>query len=194
MKELFQRNTKLQNIKVCQDGDELVIFHTDNKYSKVGKTIAYRLPAKYIYCLQCYEMPFYILKEVKRLLQIEKDSNIPPTVNTDTKSESCVIADSVGVVDSVGDTLFASDFKFSQIPHTKNTDKAPLQELEQSNGDFVTCDGDSLLAPEKNQVGKFCSYCRHSYNNVLYEACPFCGSHNHDDDENFNHSGVSYEL
>lgn len=33
-------------------------------------------------------------------------SQISPAVNTDTKSESCVIADSVGVVDSVGDALF----------------------------------------------------------------------------------------
>lgn len=32
-------------------------------------------------------------------------SQISPAVNTDTKSESCVIADSVGVVDSVGDAL-----------------------------------------------------------------------------------------
>ena len=31
--------------------------------------------------------------------------NFPPTTTTDTKSESCVIADSVGVVDSVGDAL-----------------------------------------------------------------------------------------
>lgn len=36
-------------------------------------------------------------------------SKISPAVNTDTKSESCVIADSVGVVDSVGDALFIDD-------------------------------------------------------------------------------------
>ena len=117
MKELFQRNTKLQNIKVCQDGDELVIFHTDNKYSKVGKTIAYRLPAKYIYCLQCYEMPFYILKEVKRILQLEKDSNIPPTVNTDNKEVSMMGHEPVGVVESAGEALFSlinADFRTIQ--------------------------------------------------------------------------------
>lgn len=112
MKELFQRNTKLQNIKVCQDGDELVIFYTDNKFSKVGKTTAYRLPAKYIYCLECYQMPFYILKEVNRLLQIEKDSNIPPTVNTDNKitasNAPCGSDSGLGVVTSEGEALFSN--------------------------------------------------------------------------------------
>lgn len=99
MQELFQGNTKLQNIKVCQDGDELVVFYTDNKFSKVGKTTAYRLPAKYIYCLEYYQMPFYILKQVKRILQLEKDSNISPSENTDNKSEL------QGVVNRVGKAL-----------------------------------------------------------------------------------------
>lgn len=39
-------------------------------------------------------------------------SQISPAVNTDTKSESCVIADSVGVVDSVGEAL---SHEFEQI-------------------------------------------------------------------------------
>ena len=37
--------------------------------------------------------------------QTNLPNNFPPTTTTDTKSESCVIADSLGVVDSVGDAL-----------------------------------------------------------------------------------------
>lgn len=44
--------------------------------------------------------------------QINLADNFPPTTTTDTKSESCVIADSVGVVDSVGDAL---SHEFEQI-------------------------------------------------------------------------------
>ena len=42
-------------------------------------------------------------------------TEIPPTTTTDTKSESCVIADSVGVVDSVGEAPLASDS--SELPY-----------------------------------------------------------------------------
>lgn len=32
---------------------------------------------------------------------------------------------------------------------------------------------------------KFCSYCRHEYFADEIGDCPFCGSYNYDDDENF---------
>lgn len=67
-------------------------------------------------------------KSIKTLLSVAKDNRllgsdgtrlteIPPITTTDTKSESCVIADSVGVVDSVGDALFSltnADFRTIQ--------------------------------------------------------------------------------
>lgn len=56
-------------------------------------------------------------------------SEIPPAVNTDTKSESCVIAHSVGVADSVGDALsfFADDFDYSDYVEDERDLTYPLE-------------------------------------------------------------------
>lgn len=62
-------------------------------------------------------------------------SQISPAVNTDTKSESCVIADSVGVVDSVGDSLSVPvDWSFS------DDEAENVFNLLMSAKGFVTCD------------------------------------------------------
>lgn len=61
--------------------------------------------------------------------------NFPPTTTTDTKSESCVIADSVGVVDSVGDSLSVPvDWSFS------DDEAENVFNLLMSAKGFVTCD------------------------------------------------------
>ena len=62
-------------------------------------------------------------------------SNIPPSENTDNKNESCVIADTVGVVDSVGDSLSVPvDWSFS------DDEAENVFNLLMSAKGFVTCD------------------------------------------------------
>jgi len=80
----------------------VVTRHKDNKRTE--------------YKLQKTDYVYDMLKvkgSVTALVNCSKDlivnfSYISPTVTTDTKSESCVIADSVGVVESEGEALLKS--------------------------------------------------------------------------------------
>lgn len=127
--------------------------------------------------LDYFFLPFFVLDDLKALsftaiAKYVKDNRsstpFPPAVNTGTKSESCVIADSVGVVDSVGDSLLMSADVTPVCPCFPETESSASSDVVESvsGGNPIVC---------KN-YGK--TYIRSYPNHPKYENLPLA----HDDD------------
>lgn len=90
---------------------------------------------------------------------------IPPTTTTDTKSESCVIAETVGAVDSEGDALFVVDCSHCgmQLGVTETPAKPML------------CDDCLHDATAFGRVDKICKDCGCPDDYCICETCADCG-------------------
>lgn len=97
-----------------KDGSNVFVVIFDSVYT------VWSVPVKHLEKLKSYKQLHFAVNFIQSFdiqSKIDVVNNqislvIPPVITTDTKSESCVIADSVGVVDSVGDSL---SHEFEQI-------------------------------------------------------------------------------